>query len=155
MTKKRRASSDNLFESPIEHLSAEDVRGLFFSNVTDSTSRCCSFCKNSLKIGTNDKTTSSLRAHLISKHTREVLLKFPKPLNLEEPKTKMNKIFDPFANVRVTQQKYDKACLFRFIANAESYSSLQNQGRYIHSFIRSFFFTLFYSNPSLTIYNCL
>jgi hypothetical protein len=89
--------------------------------------RCCTLCKSKFKIGKCDKTTSTLRTHLKTKHLQEVQTKHPKNVSQAEPKTKMMKLFDPFS-VKTTQEKYDKACLLRFIANAESYSSLGNQG---------------------------
>jgi hypothetical protein len=64
---------------------------------------------------------------LKTKHTKEVLIKHPSPNPEAESKTKMSKLFEPFS-VRATQDKYDKACLLKFIANAESFSSLGNQG---------------------------
>jgi hypothetical protein len=127
MSKKRRASSGDLFQCPIQHVSANDVRDFF---TIKENIRFCTLCKSSFKFGINDKTTSTLRTHLKTKHTQEVLAKHPKPTSGAEPNTKMSKLFDPFV-VRATQDKYDKACLLRFIANAESYSSLGNQGIYL------------------------
>ena len=124
MSKKRRVSSGELFQCPIQHVSAGDVRAFFIS--TENT-RQCTLCKCSFQADKNDKTTSSLRTHLKTKHTPEVLAKHPKPT--AEPNPKMSKLFDPFS-VRATQDKYDKACLLRFISNGESYSSLGNRGMY-------------------------
>jgi hypothetical protein len=134
MSKKRRTSSES-FQCPTKHVSASDIRDFF--SITLGY-RNCILCKCSFKIGENEKTTSSLRTHLRTKHLQELLAKHPKQ-QLEktetetETKPKMNKLFDPFT-IRSTQDKYDKACLLRFIINAESYSSLQNQGTLIISF---------------------
>ena len=130
MSKKRRSeSSDDFFLSPIDHLTAEDVRVLFHSKDNDLLNRYCSFCNNSFKIGTSVKTTSTLRTHLKTKHQQEVLKKYPKPMAktiLANPfDNKRPKLFDP---VHLSQQKYDRACLMRFIADAESYSSLKSKG---------------------------
>ena len=130
MSKKRR-SSDDFFLSPIDHLSAEDVRGLFNSKDNDLVNRYCSFCNNPFKIGTNVKTTSTLRTHLKTKHSQEVLKTYPKPmakLILDIDKPTNNKIPKHFAPVPSIQQKYDRACLLRFIADGESYSSLKSKG---------------------------
>lgn len=122
---KRRSDSCDVFKCPIQHVSADDVRSFF---ITKENSRCCTLCQSLFKIGAADaKTTSSLRTHLKTKHLEEVLKKFPK--QELEPKLKMSKLFEPFS-VRATQEKYDKACLLRFIANGESYSSLSNKGMY-------------------------
>jgi hypothetical protein len=125
---KRRGSTGDLFKCPISHVTADDVR--IFFHIQEEGVRGCTLCKCTFKIADNDKTTSSLRTHLKTKHTKEVLIKHPSP-NLEaESKTKMSKLFDPYS-VRTTQEKYDKACLLKFIANAESFSSLGNQGKII------------------------
>ena len=134
MSKKRRPS-DDFFLSPIDHLSAEDVRGLFNNNDNDLLNRYCSFCNNPFKIGTSIKTTSTLRTHLKTKHSQEVLKKYPKPMLailpiLDKPTNKIPKFFDP---VQLIQQKYDRACLMRFIADGESYSSLKSKGIFIFS----------------------
>lgn len=139
MSKKRRAS-DDLFLSSIDHLSAEDVRRLFNNNENDLLNRYCSFCNNPFKIGTSIKTTSTLRTHLKTKHSQEVLKKYPKPMlaipTLDKPtNNKIPKFFDP---VQLPQQKYDRACLMRFIADAESYSSLKSKGIFIFFKIISF-----------------
>ncbi len=124
MSKKRRASSGDLFQCPIQHVTADDVRAFF---ITTENIRKCTLCKSSFQANKNDKTTSTFRTHLKTKHTQEVLAKHPKPT--AEPNSKMSKLFDPFS-VRATQDKYDKACLLRFISNGESYSSLGNRGIY-------------------------
>ena len=127
MSKKRRGSSGDLFKCQISHVTADDVRAFF--HIQKEGVRC-TLCNCTFKIADNDKTTSSLRTHLRTKHTTEVRIKHPSP-NLEvESKTKMSKLFDPFS-VRATQEKYDKACLLKFIANGESFSSLSNQGKII------------------------
>lgn len=125
MSKKRRASTDELFKCPISHVAAEDVRAFFDIRVNGD--RGCTLCNSTFK--TDDKSTSSLRTHLKTKHSKEVLIKHPQVID-PESKIKMSKIFDPFS-VRATQEKYDRACLLKFIANAESFSSLGNQGKII------------------------
>lgn len=128
MSNKRR-SSDEFFHSSINHVSAENVRLLFTSKDDDLVNRYCSFCNNPFKIGSSIKTTSTLRTHLKTKHSQEVLKKYPKPMDipiLDKPiNNKIPKLFDP---VHSSQQKYDRACLMRFIADAESYSSLKSKG---------------------------
>lgn len=135
MSKKRRSSADAFFLSPIDHLSAEDVRGLFNNHNNDLLNRYCSFCSNPFKIGTSVKSTSTLRTHLKTKHQEEVLKKYPKPMLAipileKQTNNKIPKFFDP---VQSSQQKYDRACLMRFIADAESYASLKSKGIFIFS----------------------
>lgn len=133
---KRRSSAGDVFKCPIQHVAADDVRSFF---TIKENNRRCTLCSSSFKIGTTDtKTTSSLRTHLKTKHLNEVLVKHPK--QEAEPKAKMSKLFDPFS-VLATQEKYDKACLLRFIANGDTYSSLVNKG-YLHFFLFTHFFLL-------------
>ena len=135
MSKKRRSSDpDPLFLSSIDHVTAEDVRSLFNSSNNDLFNRYCSFCNNPFKIGSSIKSTSSLRTHLKTKHSEEVLKKYPKPtLGTPMLEIQTNKIPKYFDSVQAIQQKYDKACLIRFIADAESYASLKSKGIFIFS----------------------